>query len=104
RAALPGLRRADRAADGGGDPALLHRVRSPAAARHGVPPVHRGRPGRPVVVYGDGGQTREFTYVDDVVRASLLAMTAPVEVEAVNVGGGRRGTPDPALGLVGARD
>ena len=45
---------------------------------------------RPVVVYGDGAQIREFTYVDDVVRASLLAMTAPVEVEAVNIGGGRR--------------
>jgi len=39
------------------------------------------------LVYGDGGQTREFAYVDDVVRASLLVMTAPVEVEAVNIGG-----------------
>jgi nucleoside-diphosphate-sugar epimerase len=35
--------------------------------------------GRTIVVYGDGGQTRDFTYVDDVVRANLLAMTAPVE-------------------------
>jgi nucleoside-diphosphate-sugar epimerase len=57
--------------------------------------------GRPVVVYGDGGQTREFTYVDDVVRASLLAMTAPVEAKAVNVGGGRRVSLDEALELVG---
>jgi nucleoside-diphosphate-sugar epimerase len=57
--------------------------------------------GRPVVVYGDGGQTREYTYVDDVVRASLLAMTAPVEVEAVNVGGGRRVSLHEALELIG---
>ena len=57
--------------------------------------------GRPVVVYGDGGQTRELTYVDDVVRASLLAMTAPVEVEAVNIGGGRRVRLDEALEMIG---
>jgi UDP-glucose 4-epimerase len=54
-----------------------------------------------VVVYGDGRQTRELTYVDDMVRASLLAMTAPVEVEAVNIGGGRRVGLDEALALVG---
>ena len=54
-----------------------------------------------MVVYGDGGQTRELTYVDDVVRASLLAMTAPVEVEAVNIGGGRRVGLDEALALIG---
>jgi len=57
--------------------------------------------GRPLVVYGDGDQTREFTYVDDVVRASLLAMTAPVEVEAVNIGGGRRVSLNQALELIG---
>ena len=32
--------------------------------------------GRPIVVYGDGEQTRDFTHVDDAVRANLLAMTA----------------------------
>jgi nucleoside-diphosphate-sugar epimerase len=57
--------------------------------------------GRPIVVYGDGAQTREFTYVDDVVRATLLAMTAPVEVEAVNIGGGRRVSLAEALDLIG---
>ena len=57
--------------------------------------------GRPVVVYGDGTQTREFTYVDDVVRATLLAMTAPVEVQAINIGGGRRVSLNEALDLIG---
>jgi nucleoside-diphosphate-sugar epimerase len=57
--------------------------------------------GRPIVVYGDGAQTREFTYVGDVARATLLAMTAPVEVEAVNIGGGRRVSLAEALELVG---
>ena len=45
-----------------------------------------------ITVFGDGQQTRDFTYVDNVVRANLLAacvqipMTAPV----VNIGTGRR--------------
>jgi nucleoside-diphosphate-sugar epimerase len=29
---------------------------------------------RPVVVHGDGKETRNFTHVDDAVRANLLAM------------------------------
>lgn len=32
---------------------------------------------RPPTVYGDGEQTRDFTYVDNVVRANLLAAAAP---------------------------
>jgi nucleoside-diphosphate-sugar epimerase len=57
--------------------------------------------GRPIVVYGDGEQTRDFTYVDDAVRANLLAMTAPVQAEAINVGGGRRITVTEVLDLIG---
>jgi nucleoside-diphosphate-sugar epimerase len=53
------------------------------------------------VVYGDGEQTRDFTYVDDAVQANLLAMTAPVQAEAINVGGGRRITVNEVLELVG---
>jgi nucleoside-diphosphate-sugar epimerase len=56
---------------------------------------------RPIVVYGDGTQTRDFTYIDDVVRANLLAMTAPVEGEAINIGGGRRVSLHEALELIG---
>jgi UDP-glucuronate 4-epimerase len=57
--------------------------------------------GRPVTVYGDGEQTRNFTYVGDAVRANLLAMHAPVDAEAVNVGGGERVTVNRVLELVG---
>ena len=53
--------------------------------------------GRPIVVYGDGEQTRDFTHVDDAVRANLLAMSAPIQAEAVNVGGGRRVTLNEVL-------
>jgi UDP-glucuronate 4-epimerase len=56
---------------------------------------------QPITVYGDGQQTRDFTYVSDVVRANILAMTAPIHAEAVNVGGGRQITLTELLDLLG---
>lgn len=44
--------------------------------------------GRPWTVYGDGAQTRDFTYVSDAVRANLLATAAPGDWRVYNVGGG----------------
>ena len=43
------------------------------------------------VVHGDGEQSRDFTYIDDVVEANLLAAAAPEEArgQVLNVGGGR---------------
>ena len=32
------------------------------------------------VVFGDGGQSRDFTYVDNAVLANLLAAAVPVPV------------------------
>jgi UDP-glucose 4-epimerase len=47
--------------------------------------------GEPPVIYGDGEQTRDFTYVDDAVAANLLAAEAPRAAgEVANVAGGRR--------------
>jgi UDP-N-acetylglucosamine/UDP-N-acetyl-alpha-D-glucosaminouronate 4-epimerase len=43
------------------------------------------------VVYGDGEQTRDFTYIDNVVQATLLACEAPAASGRVcNVGTGER--------------
>ncbi|HEX3214472.1 MAG TPA: NAD-dependent epimerase/dehydratase family protein [Actinomycetota bacterium] len=63
--------------------------------------LHAAATGQPVTVLGDGEQTRDFTHVDDVVRANLLAMDAPVHAEAINVGGGRRASINDALDLIG---
>ena len=46
------------------------------------------------VIYGDGEQSRDFTFIDDVVEANLLAARAPTEAfgRVLNVGGGREPT------------
>ncbi|MBE2319515.1 GDP-mannose 4,6-dehydratase [Solirubrobacter sp. CPCC 204708] len=49
------------------------------------------RAGHPVTVFGDGGQTRDFLYVDDVVRAFMAAGERPV-TGCVNVATGRETT------------
>lgn len=45
---------------------------------------------QPVSVYGDGRQTRDFTFVSDAVEATISAATHEVVGEALNVGGGSR--------------
>ncbi len=49
--------------------------------------------GEAPVIHGDGEQTRDFTYIDNVVQANLLAASAPPERVAgrvFNVGCGER--------------
>jgi len=49
--------------------------------------------GKPLQVHSDGTQSRDFTYIDNVVSANLLAATAPaaaVSGKAYNVGCGSR--------------
>ena len=47
--------------------------------------------GQPFVVYGDGLQARDFTYIDNVVRANLAALKAEhLAGDAVNVACGGR--------------
>ena len=49
--------------------------------------LHRRSP----IVYGDGEQSRDFTYIDNVVQANVLAMSAPrLQGEGVNIACGQR--------------
>jgi nucleoside-diphosphate-sugar epimerase len=60
--------------------------------------VERMLDGRPPIIYGDGAQSRDFTFVGNVVRANLAACEAPGASGGVfNVGAGSRTT---LLGLV----
>ncbi|MFN2297498.1 MAG: GDP-mannose 4,6-dehydratase [Anaerolineales bacterium] len=42
--------------------------------------------GQPIVLYGDGTQERDFTYVDDIARGTVAAL-APLGFETINLGG-----------------
>ncbi len=46
--------------------------------------------GRPLVQYGDGRQTRDFTYVADAVTATAAAAVRGVPGRVYNIGGGSR--------------
>jgi UDP-glucose 4-epimerase len=44
--------------------------------------------GKPLTVVGDGAQTRDFTYVSDIVSALICAANSTVRNEAINIGSG----------------
>jgi UDP-glucose 4-epimerase len=75
---------------------------SPHSAYAAVIPAFflAARERREATIYGDGTQTRDFTYVDNVVHANILAATGPAEKvngSPVNVGAGEQTS---LLGLV----
>ncbi len=61
------------------------------------------RKGQTPVVFGDGGQTRDFVFVKDVVQANLLAMRSPKvgAGEVFNVGTGRQASLLDLLAVLG---
>lgn len=48
--------------------------------------------GEPVILYGDGSQARDFTFVTDAVTATVAAMEAGIAGQVLNVAGGFRAT------------
>lgn len=58
--------------------------------------------GQPIPVYGDGEQVRDFTFVDDVVRANLAAAEADLPPgTTMNVAGGGSITVNQLVALLG---
>src|SRR5690606_36248869 len=52
----------------------------------------------PIEIYGDGTQIREFTFVDDIVDANILAATRELPPATVlNVSGGEEATLNECL-------
>jgi UDP-glucose 4-epimerase len=64
---------------------------------------HAAVSGTPATIFGDGGQTRDFTYVSNVVDANLLAATEPAERACgfpINVGAGERTSINELLDMI----
>ena len=53
-----------------------------------VSSIHQmDREGQPIELFGDGSQSRDFTYVDDIAKGTIAAIK-PVGFEIFNLGGG----------------
>ena len=58
-----------------------------------LPPfLRQAMAGKPITIYGDGEQTRDFIHVRDVVAANVFAATTPKLTGVYNVGYGRQST------------
>ena len=57
--------------------------------------------GHPPIIFGDGEQSRDFTYIENVVQANLLAMSAErVHGEAINIACGKRTSLNQLLNIL----
>ena len=57
--------------------------------------------GQPITLYGDGEQTRDFTFVADTVAGTIAAGERGVPGRAYNLGGGSRVTVNHVLEIIG---
>jgi len=57
--------------------------------------------GTPIAVYGDGEQTRDFTFVEDIVSANIAAAERGVSGRVYNIGGGSRVSLNHVLEIIG---
>jgi UDP-glucose 4-epimerase len=57
--------------------------------------------GEPIYVFGDGEQTRDFTFVGDAVRATVAAGVRGIPGRVYNIGGGSRVSVNDVLGMIG---
>jgi UDP-glucose 4-epimerase len=56
--------------------------------------------GEPITLYGDGGQTRDFTFIADIVAANVAAGDRGTPGTVYNIGGGSRVTVNHVLDLI----
>jgi nucleoside-diphosphate-sugar epimerase len=57
--------------------------------------------GEPITLYGDGEQTRDFTFVHDAATATIAAAERGVPGRVYNIGGGSRVSVNEVLELIG---
>jgi UDP-glucose 4-epimerase len=55
----------------------------------------------PITLFGDGEQTRDFTFVADAVQANLAAADRGIEGRTYNIGGGSRVSINQVLDVIG---
>ncbi len=64
--------------------------------------IKAAQSGASIVLFGDGSQTRDFVYIDDVVDSLVAAATAPdVDRQVINIGSGTETSINEVVGVVG---
>jgi UDP-glucose 4-epimerase len=58
--------------------------------------------GRQPLIFGDGSQKRDFTYIDDVVEANMLALSHG-KTDVFNIGTGKNSTLNDVVALLNAK-
>lgn len=53
----------------------------------------------PIEIYGDGSQMRDFTYIDDIIEATILAVNAP-SGRIYNIGGGNKCSLEQTINII----
>jgi UDP-glucose 4-epimerase len=62
--------------------------------------IRAGIEGKAIEIYGDGEQTRDFTFVSDAVQANVLAMSYAGQHGVFNVGGGANVSLKAVIGMI----
>jgi len=55
---------------------------------------------KPIIIYGNGTQTRDFTYIDDIVNANIKIASSNIVGEVFNIGGGSRITINELIQII----
>src|SRR5512136_409150 len=64
--------------------------------------IRQALSGGSIVVFGEGGQTRDFVYIDDVINAlEAAALARQVDREVINIGSGEETSIETLLELIG---
>lgn len=61
---------------------------------------YRALKGEEIQIFGDGLQSRDFTFVDDIVEANILAAEKGVPGKVYNIGGGTNATVNDVLEIL----
>ncbi len=62
--------------------------------------IRAGLQGEPIVLYGTGEQSRDFTFIDDIVECNLLAAEGGMAGTVYNVGGGTQASMNSVIKII----
>lgn len=63
--------------------------------------IKQGMEGKPVTVFGDGSQTRDYTYIDDACRGAVIALSLGSPGEVYNIGSGVETSVNDIANIIG---